>query len=137
MVFDSFLLQAASQVSMLDMRDNMLTADLLRFGGANQDLIWAEFARSGWAGTPPRWAPPTPTRRRASPRHAVATRRSPCAHAGQRRRADPGVRGAYEARAVPVADTDPATAIPDTVELVAGTYDLLAVAPASDTSGSA
>ncbi|MEH0930815.1 M36 family metallopeptidase [Micromonospora sp. CPCC 205558] len=130
LVFDSFLLQAASQVSMLDMRDNMLTADLLRFGGANQDLIWAEFARSGMgrdaatngAGD----TDPTPSF--ASPRGGNAT----LTLRPRGDSADAPIRvyvGAYEARAVPVADTDPATAIPDTVELVAGTYDLLAVAP--------
>ncbi|MBQ0990759.1 M36 family metallopeptidase [Micromonospora sp. PSH03] len=130
LVFDSFLLQAASQVSMLDMRDNMLTADLLRFGGANQDLIWAEFARSGMgrdaatngAGD----TDPTPSF--ASPRGGNATLtlrpRGDSAEAPVRVYV-----GAYEARAVPVADTDPATPIPDTVEMVAGTYDLLAVAP--------
>ncbi len=47
LVFDSFLLQAASQFSMLDMRDNMLAADLVRFGGANQDIMWNAFAESG------------------------------------------------------------------------------------------
>ncbi len=31
---------------MLDMRDNMLAADLVRFGGANQDLMWNAFAQS-------------------------------------------------------------------------------------------
>ena len=46
-MFDSFLLQAASQVSMIDMRDNMLAADMARFGGANQDIIWNAFAESG------------------------------------------------------------------------------------------
>lgn len=130
LVFDSFLLQAASQVSMLDMRDNMLTADLLRFGGANQDLIWAEFARSGMgrdavtngAGD----TDPTPSF--ASPRGGNATLKL----RPRGESADAPIRvyvGAYEARAVPVADTDPATPLPDTVELVAGTYDLLAVAP--------
>ncbi|MBM0231224.1 M36 family metallopeptidase [Micromonospora sp. STR1_7] len=130
LVFDSFLLQAASQVSMLDMRDNMLTADLLRFGGANQDLIWAEFARSGMgrdavtngAGD----TDPTPSF--ASPRGGNAT----FTLRPRGDSADAPIRvyvGAYEARATPIADTDPATPIPDTVELVAGTYDLLAVAP--------
>ncbi|MET7672983.1 M36 family metallopeptidase [Micromonospora luteifusca] len=130
LVFDSFLLQAASQVSMLDMRDNMLTADLLRFGGANQDLIWAEFARSGMgrdavtngAGD----TDPTPSFASPGGGNATFTLRP------RGDSADAPIRvyvGAYEARAVPVADTDPATPIPDTVELVAGTYDLLAVAP--------
>ncbi|MCG5448598.1 M36 family metallopeptidase [Micromonospora sp. NIE111] len=130
LVFDSFLLQAASQVSMLDMRDNMLTADLLRFGGANQDLIWAEFARSGMgrdaatngAGD----TDPTPSFASPSGGNATLTLRP------RGDSAEAPIRlyvGAYEARAVPVADTDPATPIPDTVEMVAGTYDLLAVAP--------
>ncbi|MGC4746533.1 M36 family metallopeptidase [Micromonospora sp. DT201] len=130
LVFDSFLLQAASQVSMLDMRDNMLTADLLRFGGANQDLIWAEFARSGMgrdaatngAGD----TDPTPSFAAPGGGNATLTLRP------RGDSADAPIRvyvGAYEARAVPVADTDPATPIPDTVELVGGTYDLLAVAP--------
>ncbi|MEH1100019.1 M36 family metallopeptidase [Micromonospora sp. CPCC 205561] len=130
LVFDSFLLQAASQVSMLDMRDNMLTADLLRFGGANQDLIWAEFARSGMgrdavtdgaADTDP-----TPSFATPDADNAVLTLRP------KGDSADAPIRvyvGAYEARAVPVADTDPATALPDRIELVPGTYQLLAVAP--------
>ncbi|SIR47381.1 M36 family metallopeptidase [Micromonospora avicenniae] len=130
LVFDSFLLQAASQVSMLDMRDNMLTADLLRFDGKNQDLIWAEFARSGMgrdavtngAGD----TDPTPSFASPSGGNATFTLRP------RGESADAPIRlyvGAYEARATPVADTDPATALGDTVELVAGTYDLIAVAP--------
>ncbi|RLP85915.1 peptidase M36 [Micromonospora sp. BL4] len=130
LVFDSFLLQAASQVSMLDMRDNMLTADLLRFGGANQDLIWAEFARSGMGrdAVTNGAADTDPTPSFASPSGGNATLtlrpRGDSAEAPIRVYV-----GQYEARAVPVADTDPATPLPDTLEMVAGTYDLLAVAP--------
>ncbi|MDG4759246.1 M36 family metallopeptidase [Micromonospora sp. WMMD710] len=130
LVFDSFLLQAASQVSMLDMRDNMLTADLLRFGGANQDLIWAEFARSGMGRDAATFGAgdtdPTPSF--ASPRGGNAT----LTLRPRGDSVDAPIRvyvGAYEARATPIADTDPATPIPDTLELMAGTYDLLAVAP--------
>ncbi|PWU55629.1 peptidase M36 [Micromonospora sp. S4605] len=130
LVFDSFLLQAASQVSMLDMRDNMLTADLLRFGGANQDLIWAEFARSGMgrdaATNGASDTDPTPSFAAPNADNALLTLRP------KGDSADAPIRvyvGAYEARAVPVADTDPATPLPDTVELVPGTYQLLAVAP--------
>src|SRR5262249_39104299 len=47
LVFDSYLLQANSQVTMQNMRDNMLAADMVRFGGANQDLLWNAFAESG------------------------------------------------------------------------------------------
>ncbi|MEU8298518.1 M36 family metallopeptidase [Micromonospora sp. NPDC048909] len=130
LVFDSFLLQAASQVSMLDMRDNMLTADQLRFGGANQDLIWAEFARSGMGrdAVTNGAADTDPTPSFAAPQGGNATftlrPRGDSAEAPIRLYV-----GVYEARATPIADTDPATPLPDTVELVAGTYDLLAVAP--------
>ncbi|MCM0677742.1 M36 family metallopeptidase [Micromonospora phytophila] len=130
LVFDSFLLQAASQVSMLDMRDNMLTADLLRFGGANQELIWAEFARSGMgrdaATNGASDTDPTPSFAAPQGGNATLTLRP------KGDSADAPIRvyvGAYEARAVPVADTDPATALPDRIELVPGTYQLLAVAP--------
>ena len=47
LVFDSFLLMAVSQVSMVDARDAMLAADRIRFGGANQDLLWNAFAKRG------------------------------------------------------------------------------------------
>ena len=121
LVFDSFLLQAASQVSMLDMRDNMLAADLVRFGGANQDIIWNAFAESGLGRDAATGRRPTPTRRRASPRrtrdNATVTLRP------QGDATDAVVRlyvGDYEARAVPVADTDPATALPDTFQIVPG-----------------
>ena len=73
-MFDSFLLQAASQVSMLDMRDNMLAADMVRFGGANQDIIWNAFAESGMGRDAATDGAATPTRRRASPRRSRTTR---------------------------------------------------------------
>ena len=38
---------AVSQVSMVDARDAMLAADMIRFGGANQDLLWNAFAGRG------------------------------------------------------------------------------------------
>ncbi|MEO3773881.1 M36 family metallopeptidase [Micromonospora sp. B9E7] len=98
----SFLLQAASQVSMLDMRDNMLTADLLRFGGANQDLIWAEFARSGMGrdATTNGAGDTDPTPSFASPRGGNAT----LTLRPRGDSADAPIRvyvGAYEARATP------------------------------------
>ncbi len=47
LVFDSFLLMAVSQLSMVDARDALLAADRIRFGGANQDLLWNAFAKRG------------------------------------------------------------------------------------------
>ena len=127
-MFDSFLLQAASQFSMLDMRDNMLAADLLRFGGANQDLIWNAFAA-------PAWAPARPTGRRHRPDaelRLAARRTTPTVTLrplGDG--AGAAVRlyvGDYEARATPMADTDPATPLPDTFQVVpARSSDFLAV----------
>jgi hypothetical protein len=121
LMFDSFLLQADGNVSMVDMRDNMLAADLVRFGGANQDLIWHAFAESGLgqdAVGGPSDVDPTPSF--ASPYASNATvTLSPQGDAATK-----VVRlyvGDYEARAVPVADTDPETAIPDTFQILPNT----------------
>ena len=48
LVFDAWLLMASGQVSMVDARDALLAADQIRFGGANQDLIWNAFASRGF-----------------------------------------------------------------------------------------
>ena len=45
--FDAFLLMASGSVSMVDARDALLAADLVRFGGAHQALLWNAFARRG------------------------------------------------------------------------------------------
>lgn len=118
LVFDSFLLQAVSQVSMLDMRDNMLAADQARFGGANQDLIWDAFAASGMgegAVTGPADTDPTPSFASPFANNATVTLLPAGDAAGAVIRL---YVGDYEARSVPVADTDPATAIPDTFQIV-------------------
>jgi hypothetical protein len=121
LMFDSFLLQSASAVSMLDMRDNMLAADLVRFGGANQDIIWNAFAASGMGqdASTNGGADTDTTPSFASPFANNATvRLLPTADAD-----GAVVRlyvGDYEARAVPVADTDPETAIPDTFQIILG-----------------
>ncbi len=47
LVFDSFPLMAVSQNSQVDARDALLAADMIRFGGANQDLLWNAFAKRG------------------------------------------------------------------------------------------
>ncbi|MBX6358266.1 MAG: M36 family metallopeptidase, partial [Micromonosporaceae bacterium] len=118
LMFDSYLLQAASQVTMVDMRDNMLAADLVRFDGANQDIIWKAFAESGLgegATAAPNDTDPTPSFASPYAKNATVTLRP---------NSDAVVRlyvGDYEARVTPVADTDPATALPDTFEILPGT----------------
>jgi extracellular elastinolytic metalloproteinase len=46
-MFDAYLLMPIAP-SFLDARDAYLAADLIRFGGANQDLLWRGFARRGF-----------------------------------------------------------------------------------------
>jgi extracellular elastinolytic metalloproteinase len=115
LMFDSFLLQASSQFSMLDMRDNMLAADLARFGGANQKLMWDVFAESGMgrdATSGPSDAQPVPSFASPQARNATVTVKA----------AAPVqvFVGDYEARVTPIADTDPATPLGDTFDVVPG-----------------
>jgi hypothetical protein len=130
LMFDSFLLQADSAVSMVDMRDNMLAADLARFHGANQALIWNAFAQSGLgrdAASGPDDVDPTPSFASPDAKNVTVTLapRGAAAAAPVRLYV-----GDYEARAVPIADTDPATAIPATFQIVPGTsFEFTVTAP--------
>ncbi|MGH8969603.1 MAG: M36 family metallopeptidase, partial [Actinomycetes bacterium] len=128
LVFDAYLLMADGNVSMVDARDAMLAADRVRFGGANQDLLWNAFAGRGLGedassetnldGDPrPGFASPFA-------QESVLTFK-PVGDALGSTSAKLYV-GDYEGRATPVADTDPATALPDTVRMVAGTYRFIA-----------
>jgi hypothetical protein len=128
LMFDSFLLQAVSQVSMIDMRDNLLAADLVRFGGANQDVIWGAFAESGLGQDAVTISPadtdPTPSFASPFADNATVTLRPLGDSAGAVLRL---YVGDFEARAVPVADTDPETALPDTFQIVPSTKFSLTV----------
>jgi hypothetical protein len=112
---------------MLDMRDNMITADALRFDGANADLLWNTFAARGFgagAASGPADIDPEPSFASPYADNAEVTF-SPLGDG----RGKP-VRlyvGNYERGATPVADTDPGTALPATVTLAPGTYQFLAV----------
>ncbi|MFB9239416.1 M36 family metallopeptidase [Plantactinospora siamensis] len=131
LVFDSFPLLTANRISMVDSRDAMLAADRIRFGGANQDLLWNAFAKRGLgeaaASNGYNDADPTPSF--ASPYAREATVRfNPVGPGGP----VPGAQlfvGDYQARAVPVADTDPATPLTGEVALVPGRYDFVVRAP--------
>ncbi|MCM4076217.1 M36 family metallopeptidase [Paractinoplanes hotanensis] len=132
LVFDSFLLMANSQNSMVDARDAMLGADLVRFNGANQGLMWNAFAKRGLgegavsvgAGD----ANPTPSF--ASPNATEGTYKfRPVDEKGKPVAGAKLFVGDYQARAVPVADTDPATPLTDEVKLVPGAYGFIAQAP--------
>ncbi|MFC7645232.1 M36 family metallopeptidase [Streptosporangium lutulentum] len=45
--FDALLLMASGAVSYVDHRDALLAADAIRFGGANQSIMWRAFAEHG------------------------------------------------------------------------------------------
>jgi hypothetical protein len=105
LMFDAMLLMPTAP-TMLDARDAFLAADLMRFGGANQDLLWLGFARRGFgeqasvAGTQD--ADPVPSF--ASPHHEPATLRFEAVakdEDGQPVEAEVFA-GDYQARATPV-----------------------------------
>ncbi|GAA1646489.1 M36 family metallopeptidase [Actinoplanes couchii] len=132
LVFDSFLLMANSNNSQVDARDALIGADLVRFGGANQDILWNAFAKRGLGeGAASNGAgdvDPTPSFRSPHATEATVTFR-PVDENGKPVAGAKLFVGDYQARAVAVADTDPATALPDTVSLVAGSYTFVAQAP--------
>jgi len=131
LVFDSFLLLAVSQNSQVDARDAMLGADLIRFGGANQDLLWNAFAQRGLGETAVSNgagdANPAPGFTSPYASEATITFR-PVGDNAAIPNAELYV-GHYQARAVPVADTNAATPLTDTVSLVPGTYEFVVRAP--------
>jgi hypothetical protein len=117
---------------MLDARDAFLAADRMRFAGENQQVIWDAFARRGMGGnastpnadsgdTRPGFASPRTT----SP---VVTFKGVSTDGGATPEGKVYI-GDYEARATPVADTDPATALGSTARFAPGTYKVLFVTP--------
>jgi len=129
LMFDAFLLQQPA-TSMLDARDAMLAADRMRFGGANQALLWREFANNGFgqfadtAGTEDDEPTPdytSPFANEGTVRFAAMANDVP----GQPPVEGTIYRGTYEARVTPVADTDGSTPLPRQLRLVPGTYQFL------------
>ncbi len=125
--FDAFLLMATGTVSMVDARDALLAADMIRFGGAHQALLWNAFARrglgAGAASASTATFDPTPSFESPHADNATVTFKA----VGQ---ADGSpvqlFVGRYEAAVTPIADTDPATPLGDTFEIVPGSYEFVA-----------
>jgi hypothetical protein len=115
-MFDSFLLMPVGP-TFLDARDAQLAADVLRFGGANQDLLWRGFARRGFgqnastAGNTD--TDPVPDFESPREEEATVTFQATAKDEGGRPVQARIYVGHYEARVSPVADTDPATAGPN------------------------
>ncbi|XRQ04487.1 M36 family metallopeptidase, partial [Actinomadura welshii] len=128
--FDALLLMASGAVSYVDHRDALLAADTIRFGGRNHELMWRVFARHGLGEDAASEGPGD-----ADPRPSFASPMSRDARVTLKPRGDAKgapVRlyvGDYEARAVPVADTDPATPLGATFDITPGRYSFVAVGP--------
>ena len=143
LVFDSYLLMPPDgEVSMLEARDALLAADMMRFGGANQSELWTAFATRGFgegassenpgdAGFAGDTDDPNPVPSFTSPLRsdeATLTFKPISGDAA----GDPASEGAelfvgdYEGNVTPVADTDPATDLGATVQLLPGTYSFVA-----------
>jgi hypothetical protein len=132
LMFDGLLLNPAGS-TMLDSRDAMLAADLLRFDGANQAELWRSFAARGMGASASSTG--------ADDREPVPGWDSPLADdeatvTFEAKDTGSGVpevltvyTGVYEARISPTADTDPETDTADTVAFVPGTYEFLVQAP--------
>jgi extracellular elastinolytic metalloproteinase len=131
LVYDGFLL-SQSTVTMVDFRNAMLAADRMRFGGANQDLIWNAFAGRGLG--------QNASTNGGNDTDPIADWSSPFADNGTvvlRPVDDHGNAvtnatlfvGQYEARVTPAADTDAATLLGDSLKMVPGRYDFLVRAP--------
>jgi extracellular elastinolytic metalloproteinase len=128
LVFDSYLLMAQSRVSMVDARDALLAAERLRTGGADQALLQAVFASRGLGvgASSSTNADHDPVPSFSSGAASDATVTFTAAGDGSGRPVRFYV-GDHEARAVPMADTDPATPLGATLRMTPGTYRGLAV----------
>jgi extracellular elastinolytic metalloproteinase len=106
----------------------MLAADMMRFGGANQELLRNVFASRGLGQTASSNGvndqQPVPSFESGLATDATVTF-EPTGEEGEPIGAQLFV-GDYEARTTPIADADPATALDETFGLVPGTYRLLA-----------
>jgi extracellular elastinolytic metalloproteinase len=127
LMFDAWLLMPSGAVTMIDARDAMIAADQLRFHGADADIMWNAFAHRGLgqAATTTGVNDADPVASYDSPFTDEATVRFRPAGDAAGQPAQLFV-GQYQARATPIADTDPGTALSDTFKLAPGTYELLA-----------
>ena len=127
LVFDAWLLMANSQISMLNARDALLAADAIRFGGANQDLLWNVFASRGFgknaSSNGASDGDPVPSFESDYANNATVTFKGVGDAEGYPVEL---YVGEYQARSVPIADTDPATPLADTFRIVPGTYSFVA-----------
>jgi extracellular elastinolytic metalloproteinase len=119
--YDAMILMPRAP-TLIDARNAMLAADVARFGGANQDLIWRGFALRGFGQNASQAGPndtdPIPDFSSPLENNATLTFRA-IAKDGSPLPVNAKVYvGDYEARATPLADTDPSTTRSDTAQFV-------------------
>jgi hypothetical protein len=125
---------------MIDARNSLLAADVMRYGGANQKEIWKAFAQrgmgaaaavhaSGVSDTDPVPDFASPLENNAQVTFNLVSKETNAAVVGK------VYVGHYEGRVQPIADTDPATVnsgidvnLDGTASFAPGTYDFVAVA---------
>ena len=137
--YDAMLLMPINP-SMVQARDAILSADLMRFGGANQKDLWLGFARGGLgqgavatnSGLAETDIDPVPDFASPLADNATITFRARAKDGALLENARFFV-GHYEARVSPIADSNPATAAAENLDATArfapGRYELLATAP--------
>jgi extracellular elastinolytic metalloproteinase len=144
LMYDAYLLMPPAP-TMLQARDAYLAADMIRFGGANQNELWLAFARRGFgqgAVTTSAHASsdtdPKPDFASARHSNATVTFKAIASDEGNSEIANARIFvGHYEARTSPIADTNPSTNATgdgaDNLDAVAqfapGTYEFIAQAP--------
>lgn len=141
LAYDAMLLDPVGP-TMLDARNSMLAADMLRFGGANQRDIWAAFAIRGMGQFAAVHAngnndtDPVPDFASPLEKNADVTFDLRADAPGKPSVVGKVYVGNFEARVTPIADTDPATLNSGvdtnkdaTASFTPGDYDFLAVAP--------
>ncbi len=148
LIYDAWLL-LPGDTSMLDARDAMLAADMARFDGANQEMMWKVFANRGMGefaysnGTDdtapiPNFESPLATDEAEVTFKVLAGDESKTALTNARI-----LVGRFATRTRQIADTDPATVVDmtddttmrttlinrDTAKLVPATYEFIVIAP--------
>jgi hypothetical protein len=139
LMYDSFLLDPVGP-TMIDARNSILAADMMRYGGANQKELWHGFAQRGMGSAAAMHASGNadtdPVADFASPMEPnVDVTFDLQAKTGDGPVVGKIYVGDYEARTTPIADTDPATTNSgidvnrdDTASFVPGEYNFTAVA---------
>jgi hypothetical protein len=126
-MFDAFLLMP-SAVSMVDARNAYFQADTMRSAGSHHAAMWAVFASRGLgigaASNTNNDTDPVPSFQNPQGPNTTVTF-APVDENGDPVAGAQLFVGRYQARALPVADTSPATSLGTTVNIAPGTYQFL------------